>query len=802
MKRFFKYTLPAIALCALASCSDDTADVVNDIVDIIETPTDPNAGKELIALVEDNGYATTRATPTPTGFTSATKVVMRIKAENSSSNVRYTQAVAEAGTNVTAAETPTSTTFNHFGLVGEHSDLTYASGQERYWDDAFGRDSKLTVYAVAVPDQSVSANKISSTILDQTGTAIDDNTNKNWYTISVAEKTKVTWTLSAAQSATTMPVEDLAYSNNIRAGETEYNGRYHQTWSGSAWTMAMAKGQMIWQEQTSGSTTGKFDIGHLVFKHALTWLTIKLKEGAGFNNSSSSDFKWTGNTTQNITLKGFSTKGDLDISTGTWTIDTGGNVNITTMNETTGTPTVQTTRTLNAYVLPQTTLDGVTTNVVEFEIDNAKYYVTGDQIATAIQGVSGYSSFSALEAGKNYVINLTVAKKGIERITAAIVPWETIESTDAAAKNTYSTFDFEDRDSKLTSGDATKFQIYRAEKDADGYIIDNNYDSHTNAYAWGTTYVAATGKTYDSSKKEWKATNWYWKDNKTFYHFRAAGSTEGIIPTITTATNDNYAIISGALSGSSYKDYTWGAPFVDQNTGDNNVDDDPLTYSTTYGFDGPNAGKTPATHQISKAIAATDSLIQMLMFHMTSQIFVNVRTETDASAVTLYDTSKTLQLAKVEILNFLPDGQVRMGDGLVTATDATRQTVSMTNGTYAAAAGTEPAKVTGYSYGMVPQPLTYGSGTSAGTIGLRITTPDGNQYEVKDLSKCTGTVTTTNLTNPYAASGSLYTINQWYPNYQYTYTVTIKKKEIDRITAAVVPWETVTGDLGTIDLEN
>ncbi len=112
------------------------------------------------------------------------------------------------------------------------------------------------------------------------------------------------------------------------------------------------------------------------------------------------------------------------------------------------------------------------------------------------------------------------------------------------------------------------------------------------------------------------------------------------------------------------------------------------------------------------------------------------------------------------------------------------------------------AEVTGYSYGIVPQPLTYGSGASAGTIGLRINTPDGNQYVVKDLSTCTGTVSTTNLTVPYSGSGPSYTINQWYPNYQYTYTVTIAKKGIDRITAAVVPWETVTGDLGTIDLEN
>ncbi len=801
MKRLFKYTLPVIALCALASCSDDTTGDSS-------TPVDPNAGKELIALVGDNGYGMTRADLTPTGFKSATKVVMRIKAENSSSAVRYSQAVAEAGANITAAESATATTFNHFGLVGQHSDLTYASGQERYWDDAFGRDSKLTVYAVAVPDKSVADNKISSTILDQSSitgySVVNSTTNPNWYTITDTENTKVTWTLSAAQSSSTMPVQDLAYSNNIRAGESVYNSRYHQTWdnTSSTWTMSMAKERMIWQSKNPDDatvTTGKFDIGHLVFKHALTWITIKLKEGDGFDNSSNSDFKWTGNTTQNITLKGFSTKGDLDISTGSWTIDTNGDVNITTMDETAGTAAAQTTRTLHAYVLPGTTLDGVNTNVVEFEIDNAKYYVSGDQIATAIQAVDGYSSFSALEAGKNYVINLTVAKKGIERITAAIVPWEIIESSDAAAKNTYCTFDFEDRNDKYDGDEGSKFQIYRAEKTADGYIISNDYASHTNAYAWGTTYQAATGKTWDSTNSEWEATNWFWKDNKTFYHFRAAGSTEGTIPSITTTTNDYFTITSGAIFGSDYKDYTWGAPFYDKRNTDTNDWDEGyplLTYSTTKGFDGTGAEASTPTHQISKAIAATDDQIQMLMFHMTSQITVKVQTTSDASAVTLEDGTN---YTSVEIINMLPTGTVQMGDGLVTAGGTRANYTTITK-------GTKTDGIVPFTYGIIPQELSYTESSTTKYIGLRITTPDNNQYLVNQLSACYATVTTNNLANPYttehSSNSGTYLIDRWYPNYQYVYTVTVSKKGIERITAAVVPWETVTGDLGTIDLEN
>ncbi len=811
MKKLFKYTLPAIALCALASCSDN---------DSVSAPVDPNAGKELIAFSQE-AEGLTRAGVTRAGFSAATKVYMRIKAEGkTSTDIRYAEATATASENVPASGDDAD---SHSSLVGAHSDLTYVLGQERYWDDAYGRDARLTVYAFAIP------GKTDATLPTwaKTGWAqVDASTNPNWYTATSEDKT-VTWTVSAAQTATTMGKEDLTYSNNIKSGESENNGRYHYTWGGSSWSVAMAMGQMIWQPKTNttGETTGKFDQGHLVFKHALSWIEINLKEGAGFDNTKNTDFTWTASqaaATQNITLVGFNTSGTLDVSDGSWSSQS--STNITTMNETTGTAAAQTTRQLYAYVVPGTNLYTTESNVIKFEIDNAQYYVTGTQIAKAIRnyyttgagkptsGTSPYANFTTLEAGKHYVINLTVAKKGIDRITAAIVDWETVNSSDADADNTYCSFDFEDRNSKLTSGDANEFNIYRVAQTATDYITgveDKNY-------TWTTGYNTdgKATKTWDTSGSQWN-TEWYWLNNLTYYHFRAAGIHEntGSEPSITINTDtstdpdtDYFTITSGAISGSSYKDYTWGAPFVDQDGTDNNSDAAKLTYSTTYGFDGPDAGNSAPVHQISQAIGATDDQIQMLLFHMTSQIYVNLRTTTDASAVTLKDEAQTLKLAKVEILNFLADGKVLMGNGLVSTTTAEASrtaAVDMTNGTYAAASSSEPAKVTGYSYGIVPQSLTYGT---SGTIGLRITTPDGNQYVVKDLSQCYATVSANNLTNPYTtekSSGSnTWKIDRWYPNYKYTYTITIKKTGIDRITAAVVDWETVTGDLGTIDLEN
>ncbi len=777
MTKLFKYTLSMVALCgALASCSDETTSGGN---------ANNNDGKELIALSgNDNGV--TRAAFTRGGFSAATTVEMRIKAEDISgtyTTARYAKATATAS----------ATTGDNL------SSLTYADGMARYWDDAFGRNSQLTIYAFAIP------GKTDATLLPTWSsdgwTAVDASTNPNWYTGT--EYTTVTWGVKTVQTAATMLEDDLTYSNNIKEGGL--GGRYTYTYdtSNSTWTeKKFGDGPLTWTAKAAGETTGKFDKGHLVFNHALAWIEINLKEGDGYDTSSAGDFQWTNTATgQNITLKGFNTSGKFNVATATWS-DMTSNVDITKMDENAVTASA---RQLYAYVLPGTDLYNTSTNVVEFEIDNSKYYVTGTQIAEAIRSyystgagkdkpnASTYQKFTTIEAGKHYIINLNVAKKGIEKITAAIVDWETVNSDDAEAKNTYSTFTLDDRGtgSALGSSSESLFNLYRATQTATDYITgieDKNY-------VWGTGYVAATGKSYENNS--WKATNWYWENNKTYYHFRAAGATEGASSVSFTTDADNgdyFAIKSGALSGSVYKDYIWGAPF-NMNYDNTNSTYNNFTYSNTNGFDG-----TGASHQLSQAIGATDSKINMLLFHMTSQITVNVKTTTGADKVTLYDANNTTSpKTKVEILNFLPDGKVLMGNGFVAAS-GNRTSAEMTTGTCVPENGTVGAYVP-CTYGIVPQSLT--DDTTTGTIGLRITTPDGNQYVVSDLSKCTATVTSKNLVNPYTlSSGVNYVIDAWYPGYQYTYNITIKKTGIERITAAVVGWETVEGDNIDIDLEN
>ena len=137
----------------------------------------------------------------------------------------------------------------------------------------------------------------------------------------------------------------------------------------------------------------------------------------------------------------------------------------------------------------------------------------------------------------------------------------------------------------------------------------------------------------------------------------------------------------------------------------------------------------------------------------------------------------------------------------ITSTDRTASDY-FADGTYTAESDTTPAQVANICFGIVPQTLSWGNHTpGTETIGLRITTADGNHYIIKDLSTCTATVSDNNLINPYTGT-SLFTINAWYPHYQYKYTVTLVQAGVENITAAVLSWESVEGDLGTITLEN
>jgi hypothetical protein len=64
---------------------------------------------------------------------------MHIKSENANKPVRVTRTQADASKD--AEQSATS-----------YSSVVFGKSYERYWDDAYGRDAKLSVYAFDVPD--------------------------------------------------------------------------------------------------------------------------------------------------------------------------------------------------------------------------------------------------------------------------------------------------------------------------------------------------------------------------------------------------------------------------------------------------------------------------------------------------------------------------------------------------------------------------------------------------------------------------------------------------------------------------
>ena len=164
MKHILKFTLPALALCAAVACSKTAVEPVN-----------PNAGKELISFSGEGGAAT------KVGFTTNTHVKMRVKAEAAGKASRYTEAIASA----LACGTE------------DYSLLQYTSGQERYWDDAYGRDSKLTVYAFAIPGNEDDAKL---PVWSKTGwEPVSATTNPNWNTDDSEDNT-VSWSVKTEQN--------------------------------------------------------------------------------------------------------------------------------------------------------------------------------------------------------------------------------------------------------------------------------------------------------------------------------------------------------------------------------------------------------------------------------------------------------------------------------------------------------------------------------------------------------------------------------------------------------------------------
>lgn len=446
----------------------------------------------LEALIPDSektaiefGGSSAQVTRAGLSKTKETKVVMQIKSQKKGStgnnNVRVTRTMATATADNTYDDTSLST-------------LSFADAYQRYWDDAYGRDAELSVYAIAVPGKTTN-----SMAAEKKLTASENST---WSSEELSHK--VDWTVSKAQTDTTLADEDLIFSNNI-SGDNKMKFKL--------------------TDSNDEDGAGKFDSGNLNFTHALSRITINLKRGAGFSGENTFQFA----TGTNVSLNAMPVGGTLDLASGEWTTASTSTATVTSMYEasaSTGSATNEyTDYNLMAQVLPgKIYTDGNVNKELSFTIDGNQYTISSDMMFDALNVAAVKDKVTkltdtniTLEKGLNYTFNITVNKTGVN-VTASIQDWTPITAENLDLTN-----------------DNIKVSVYDTE------------NSHISNFELYRSVVGNEGNSNGTYAPRGNAT-WYYQDNQTYYNFRSTSN-------VTSLNSDStFAMTAGST------DYQWGAP--------------------------------------------------------------------------------------------------------------------------------------------------------------------------------------------------------------------------------------------------
>ena len=638
-----------LTLAALLVASACTSDIKDDIENI-----DPNSKTSISFSVEENHTPMTRA-----GFTASTKIAMRIKSENGTA-AKYTRTVATASAAASGKE---------------YSDISTDGAYIRYWDDAFGRAAKLSVFALAVPNKTDVVNNGKN--VEQKLTAGGDG----WFT-EATENEKINWTVSTEQTAETLENEDLTYSNNIKEGGL--NGVYKYDFATEKYPVYSADledGQMKFRLRDDADVTGpgKFDKGHLIFNHALSRITVNLKKGEGFSGDESFQFA----TGTNVQVLSVPVSGSLDLSTGTWS----GVTNNTIAKMVSLTPAAGVAYSLMAQILPDYEISKTSvTNLLSFTIDNNTYYITQAQMYDALKNaVTNDGTKITMAQGSNYIFQITVNKTQIANVTAVVEPWVDVTSAVWEPSNARITLN-SIYDSQ--SGDpSTDFNLYRLLDESptisDSYVGKN----------WDGNYTDKASSLTGNGNGGWD-TDWYFESNKSYYHFRTVNENTTVE---TTPAKDYFEITAGSVANT---DPHWGAPMTQE-----------PVYDIAKGYE----------DALSPAIGATSDTINITDQHMMSKVIINLQTTTG-------DDKVDFTGSQVYITQIHTEGQVQMGNGLITPTGTPGECKMEGN-----AAGNR------FTYAVVPQALVRGSNDDDYVGITIVTGDNNQYYIVKKLSEIVAT---------------------------------------------------------------
>ena len=728
------YILALSSSLALTACGDE--EVVPDIPTELKTPIDLSVGglgdEGATRAITEEPNDVSKLDALPTG----TALFMVMKSEKgSSSNTKY--AVTKGITKAADALT-------------QKSPIDFSeAGCTRYWDDCYARDAVLSVYAACCPGstQTITIGGKSDYPYNYTPTT------GAWSEPSIG-LTIANWNVSSVQTDQTLKDEDLCYSNNIADNRTNYgDGRLQ-----------------------FNLTSGKFDHGNLCFYHALSWITFEIEMGDGFTTD---EFMFAEGS--NIMLSDFNTSNtEFNIATGKFKADGYSSSVISKMYQRTA-ATNGSTFTLDARVLPMTDMSSDNKGDIDFTIADNNYKLSKKDLLDKILPEDQNNHMvetSKLKPGVHYTFTLRISKTAVN-ISAQIVRWENVSADELIPSNARIKLKLEERGTDVDQPVA----IYRAEDNPSTIT-----DSHEN-YAWQTGYVGNKNTFKDKGSSVWGLENrWYWRNNMTYYHFRALmPDTVNVAKSASTEASHPNCDYFTLQSGSSFIDKLWGATMRD--VSDNESEDGfKFVYDKDNGFDVVNPAIDASKSQIYQAIGPSEDHIKLILFHMMSEVtFILVSTEnsSDQNYVEI-GTGVASSYTTLKMKNFHRQGRVLMGNGLEEVTGATSDEETISS--------TLTSTANSCTYGVVPQDLT--------GVQVVITTPDNNEYIVDMKNLLATAVSGYNIKNPYTADETgKFKIDRWYPGFKYTYTFKLTKKGIEDIKVTILDWETVTAGDDNVQIQ-